>query len=322
MGDIAAILPACFGLTGIRATKERGHFICKTGTGLTKIYKTTESHLSIKARFMLLEKIEAAGFPYIDKILTSTQNMPFVKLGQETFVMCQHVRSQDLDLNCPDHVKIAVQAIASFHKVAKGLGDTKTPEASPLTDVFSKNLTSLHKIKRQLSKNSRYSDFDMMFLKNIGDYQQYAEQSLDILEATHYLGFYQEAIDQQHICHQELEEENLLLNGNICYIKQFDRAGVGVQIADFAKFLYRYGRRSNRHIPLATLVDWYSSVLPISQEARQIILAYLTHPWQFMKVVDQHYSKKRGWTPIAMTTRMESLLQAQEAYNAFIMAGC
>jgi len=315
MGDITTILPTYFGLK-TRATKERGNFICKAAA--IKISKTFENFAVIRTRHVLLDKLEAAGFPFVDKIMQSTLGTPYVQLGRETYVASRHIAGTELDLDCEKSVMAAVENIAKFHALAKGMGDAGLETAPSLTEIFAKNAVFLTKTLRQLNKTSRLSDFDVMILKNIGQYINYATKSIELLQETGYDEMFCAAVEGGHICHNALKEENLPIHNDICHITNWNEATVGVQITDIAGFLHRYARRSECKVSLFKLIAVYSDIVQLPTNAVQIIYAYLIHPWQFVKIAGQYYSKKRGWTPGAITSRMANLLEQQEKYDAFV----
>jgi len=321
MSDFAATLPSHFGLPGIRAIKERGYFLCKTESGFYKIHKTQDSHQQIRLRHALLDQLETLGFSWTDKIMLSTQGVPFVQLGRETYVMSRYIKGHDINLDCLQDMTLAIESLARFHMAARAITPTNGitfDVAVPLSEIFAKNSTFLNKIAKQTNKNSRLSDFDVMFIKSSAQYISQAAESARLLAQTHYHALHAAALTQNHICHNALKEENLPILEGICHITNFSEATIDAQITDFASFLRRYARRSQREIPLVKLIEMYDGIFPLPQSAAAIIYAQLVHPWQFVKITRQYYSKKRGWTPAAMMSRMTSLLEAQEAYDAYV----
>ena len=323
MSDIITALSGHFGLAGTRAVKERGYFLCETRAGTVKISKTFERHQAIHLRHQLLEYLDTAGFPWTDKIALSTHGIPFVQFGRETYVMSQHMAGRDMNLDCQEDVVLALESLAYFHIAARGFGssaDQKIDTAPPITEIFDKNHAFLTRTAKQMGKISRLSDFDIMFIKSATQYISYAQKSAELLAQTGYPALYAAALEQHHICHNALKEENLSISGDRCYITNFSHAAIDAQITDLASFLRRYARRSNREIPLDKLVEVYGRICPLPSSATEIIHAVLVHPWQFVKIVRQYHNKKRGWTPVAIMSRMQSLLEEQENYDAYIRA--
>jgi len=321
MGDIATTLPAYFGLQGITATKERGYFLCKTEKGITKIYKTEEHHQLICLRHEILCQLDAAGFPWTDQIILSAQGMPYVQFGRETYVMSQHVQGRDINFDCPQDIALAIQSLANFHVAARKISQDKiiNVEVSPsLGEIFEKNLAFLTKIVKQTNKNSRLSDFDVVLLKSISKYINYVTESALLLKETDYASLYNAAVAQNHLCHNTLKEESLPILRGRCYITNFSEVTIDAQVVDLANLLHRYARRSQKGIPLGELLEIYDRISPLPRYAMEVVRAYLIHPWQFIKIVQQYYSKKRGWTPVAITSRMNTLLDEQKSYDEYL----
>jgi CotS family spore coat protein len=319
MNDFAATLPSHFGLAGTKTVKERGYFLCKTAQGFFKIHKTQDTHQDIYRRHRLLEQLDGLGFPWTDRIVLSVQGEPFVQLGRETYVMTRHVKGRELNPDCLQDMTLAIESLARFHMIAQGVAwDPASTISPPLSETFAKNATFLTKTARLASKNSRMSDFDVLFIKNSGQYMAKAEASIQLLARTGYPAVYAAAVAGGHLCHGELKEETMPIWDGTCYLTNFNHAAVDAQIVDLAAFLHRYARRSRREIPLAALVDMYDRVLPLPSQGTDIIAAYLAHPWQFVKIAQQYYSKKRGWTPVAMMGRMGDLLEMQALYDAYV----
>jgi len=317
MGDIAAILPACYGLSG-RATKERGNYICRTKLGQGKISKTNESPQAIHRRYALLEQLAESGFDKTDRILLTEQNAPYINLGRETYVMTRHIAGRDMNLD--KDMPVALESLANFHKAARGLAiSAELPKALSLFDAWEKQSTALEQALKQVNRSSRLSDFDMLLLKNASNYTAQISAAVAALKKTDYTMLQADAISQNCICHNNLKEENLPITEEACYITRITEATLDLQLTDLANFIRRYAQRSNREISIEGLMEVYDRINPLPASASAIIYAQLIYPWQFIKIVKQHYSKKRGWTPIAIMSRMNAILEAQSAFDEYVL---
>ena len=317
MGDLTTLLPTLFGLQGIKATKERGYFLCKQGNEAVKIHKTTEHPQTIWTRYKLLNLVEETGFPFADKLYLSAQNAPYVLLGRETYVMSRFVAGRELALDSLEDMTLAVKTLAHFHKVKLSNVELNAPPPL-LTEVFASEISLLTKTSKQIGKNVRLSDFDVMFIKNLPKYINLAEKAAEQLDKTNYANRYNTAIQQGSVCHGNLKEENFTMHNGICHITNFENATVDLQLTDLAFFLRRYAMRSQREIPLGKLLDVYDNVLPLPDSASEIIYALLIYPWQFVKLTRQYYSKKRGFIPGGIMDRTQLLLNEQEKYDAYM----
>jgi len=313
MGDLNTLLPTLFGLPGVRAFKERGYFLCKLKTGTLKIQKTNEHPQAIWARYRLLKAIEDAGFNFADKLYLSAQEAPFVLLGRETYIMLQHPVGAEPHLDSASDLKQAVETIALFHKVSREipLHENFRLDAAPaLQETIATDIAFLNKTTRQIEKNSRLSDFDVLFVKNLDKYLNYINQAAETLGAP--------APEHELICHGNLKEENICLAGGNCHLTNFANTHLGLQLADFAFFLRRVALRSQKTVPLSELIEKYNQTNPIPQEQEKQLTALLTYPWQFIKLTRQYYSKKRGFIPSAILDRINALLTQQESYDQYV----
>jgi len=319
MADFATTLPTYFGITGTRATKERGYYVCKSKLETYNIAKSTEPFSATWQRYDLLKALSNADFSQTDEIIPSLDGPPFIQLGRETYVMSRYVNGQELSLDCAEDVTVAIKSIATFHSKGKKLNLTRIPQSPSLAGVFAKDSAFLTKTAKQVESSTRLSDFDVLFLKNVDKYVQDAADAAQLLAQTNYHRLHTTALREGHICHNNIKEENLYLRNGICYILNWEEASADLQITDLANFLHRYAMRSEQETPLQKWLDVYDKILPLPQGGEEIIRAYLQHPWQFIKICKQYFSKKRGWTPIAISSRMDSLLAQQEMYDEYIL---
>ena len=158
----------------------------------------------------------------------------------------------------------------------------------------------------------------MILIKNAPLYIEYGAKSAELLAQTDYHVHYARALSEGHICHNELKEENLPIHEGVCHIINWQDACVDVQLTDFANFLRRYARRSFRELHPKKIMEIYDRICPLPKMGSEIIFAQLLHPWQFIKIVRQYHSKKRGWTPAAIMSRMVGLLEDREGYDEYI----
>ncbi|MCL2840937.1 MAG: hypothetical protein FWE05_09225 [Defluviitaleaceae bacterium] len=317
MGDLNYKLPEYFGIKGVRATKERGYFLCKTSDGFVKIHKTSNDPRDIIALYELQKQLIASGFSQTDLILETPQGAPFLQLGRDIFIASRHIAGQELDLNNKNDIALALESLAKFHTAARGIWQKGAPAPS-LAEAFMKQTSALTQVIKQVNRRPRMSDFDMLLIKNAQFYSDLANTALHALNQTNYAALHANALESGHICHNVIKEESLPIFQETCYILNLSEATINLQLADLESFIRRYARRSNQAIPIGQLVELYNKFAPLPSTAIYILHAQLSYPWLFMKLVSQYYSKKRNFTPIAIESRMTEILEVQENYTRYI----
>lgn len=314
MEDLAARLPSYFGIKNERAVKERGFYLLGAG----KIHKSGFKPREILARFNLLRRLDEAGFYYTDRIIPAASGEPFVALGRDIFVMTRHVPGREPNLNSAEDMRLIMETLAKFHAAARGVFEKEIDASPPLTEIFSKQIAAANTIIKQTGRRARMSDFDMLVLKHAETFIAEADTALKSLTETDYEILHTEAVKNGHICHNNLKEEVFSISDGDCYITRYEETDIGLQLADVASVLRRYARKSTREIPAAQLLDTYAQILPLSPSAEKIILAQLSFPWPFFKLISQCYHKKRAFVPAAITSRMTEILREREGYDAYV----
>jgi len=317
MADLTVTLPAYFGLKGLKAKKERGYFVVVTPDGPVKIHKTSVGTAEIMRQFNLLKKLKHAGFPHTDYIIETPGGAPQLILGRDIFIMSRFIPGREIDFNEPADIKLALECLASFHKKSIGLGENKT-QPLPLTEAYAKQSGLLSAAVKQVNKSPRMSDFDILLIKAAPKYAQFAGNAEAALAETNYLQLFTAAVNRGDICHNTLKEENFPIYNGTCHLINFSDVTVDIQLNDLAGFIRRYARRSNREIFASRLLEIYNQINPLPPQAEKIIYALLLYPWPFMKTITGYYSKKRVFTPAAVTSRMDEILAEQDEYNKYI----
>lgn len=318
MGDVAISLARHFGIVGARISKEKGCYLYKKDNEVARVQKTYETHKKIRERYNLLHALYDSGFYQTDRI---SCHVPFVMIGRETYAISAHIQGRDLDYNSVDDMIMAMQSLAKFHKVARAVNMplmAATTKMPPLGEVFAKDSAFLLKTLRQVERSSKLSDFDVMFIKNSAKYIEDGQKSAQVLAATGYHLMYETAMKNNHLCHNLLKEEFMPIYKGECYLTNFCDVVIGTQIMDIIALLRRYVRRSNREILPKQLLEAYDRLLPLPDDASKIVYAGLVHPWQFVKIAQQYYNKKRGWTPVGIMSRMNTLVEEQAALDEYV----
>ena len=314
MGDFATILANAFGITGTRPTKQRGYYLCNQGQTTLKIHKTNHSYKTLALEDQLLKQL-TQHFPYTD--WAATDKSPSVTLGRESYGIKKHIPGTEADFSQVADITAAMATLAHFHTKARGVTFTapiKTGE--DLLVRFEKHSQYLKKMAQEVGRKTKRSDFDMLFLKYVGGYIEDSHQSLQQLTATNYPQLYHQALAENHICHNNLKEENLPMYQGKCHMTNFVHFTADCQEVDVASLIYRYGRHGGGELTIQQLVDIYRHIHPHINPA--MIKAYLLHPWKFIKVAKEYYSKKRAFIPGTIMAQMESIIHAKEGFEKYL----
>ena len=321
-----AILDA-FGIQSRSIKKEKGHYLCNTDYGLMKVHITYDTPETIWLQYSIKEHLAANGFSYTDRFRLAKTGQPFVQLGRETYIMAT-LPQQHRETNFENEAEAleAFRALAYFHTASRNMPMDTIPKSQPLTEVYARQMKELTQIGKQVRRNSRLSDFDVLFIKHAQDCGELIQDCIHRLAKTDYAALHAMALNQGSLCHNTLKEENLLVTCKHhnppstlnCFITNFSEAEIGLQLWDLAALIRRYAQRSGKDIPVTRLLETYNQISPLPHGAVDILYPLLIFPWAFMKIITQYYSKKRNWTPNGMFNRMETILAERDSYENYI----
>jgi len=321
MEKLSQVVLDAFGIQTRCIKKEKGYFLCSTESGLVKVHTTSESFEAIRLQHAIKEHLAERGFFQTGRFRLTKTGQPYILIGREAYVATNLPPKQpETNFENEDEVIQVFQSLAHFHIAASNMPEINIPVALPLQEIYTRQLAELTQAGKQARRGSRMSDFDVAFIKHAPHATKSIEYAINQIASTNYIPLYKNATNIKSLCHNALKEENLLVAANTTYIVNFTQATIDLQLNDLATLIRRYAHRSSKCIPANRLIDTYSDIFPLPQDAHHILHAQLIFPWAFMKLVSQYYSKKRNWTPNGLINRMDTTLAEQESYESYISA--
>lgn len=295
-----------------KVIREKGYY--KTIDGTKMIRKTRDERGQIIARHQLINHCNQKGYLCIESYYLSKDGQPYVIFDGEHYIMTSLIKHPEADFSIDSEFFKVVTALANFHKAARdivfdeGAFLHKGRHAPPLTEVMKADSASLDTIRKRIRKQSKMSDFDVLFVKHFSDYRNRIFRAQQLLESTNYLKYLANARKFNHICHGFLKEDCLKIWDNQVYITNLESAKIGYQLNDLCDLI----RRRERKIPvnINTVIEAYSEVMPLMPEEEIILQAMLLYPSSFVNISVEYYQKKRSWTPISMINKMQEVVGA------------
>ena len=289
--------------------REKGYY--KTRDQTRMIRKAKEMPAQILERYHISEHCIQAGYPWMERYHLSKSGQPYVQSGNDYYIMTDLIRHREADFSDPQEFLQIVEAIAHWHTCARSVDTGTEPRRNfntiqPLSDVFLRQGAALESIRKRVGKHSRWSDFDVLFLKNYQRYKERIQGAQQLLESTGYLKRWNKARQMKHICHGGLKEDCLRISGKEVYITKLEHASYNYQLNDLCSLIRRRERREK--MDRALIYEAYSKNIPLEPEEEIILEAMLLYPTAFVKIVMEYYQKKRSWTPAAMANKMKEVL--------------
>jgi len=296
-----------FGVSGL--VREKGYY--KTADGARMIRRTRDAAEQIVARYQMAEHAVKSGYPETERYYLTQNGHPYVHSDGENYIMTDLISHAEADFAEPEEFMRIVKAVARWHGCVRGAASSaalhKGRPLVPLTDSFRSDAEALNAIHKRIRKQSKWSDFDVLFIKHYPAYKAQIQRARQLLDSTGYVKRWHKAHQMHHVCHNGLKEDCLRINLGEVYIAKLDHAAAGYQLTDLCSLLRRrekeYGDTDR-----SRAFEAYSSVLPTEPEEEIILEAMLLYPLAFTKIVLEYYQKKRSWTPVSMENKMLEIL--------------
>jgi CotS family spore coat protein len=320
MQDISIQVFKEFGITTTKIVKEKSNYICTTDKGMKIIKKGIYKKDNIQFQHEIKEHLHSVGFSNIDRFDVSTNGKPYVIQGETTYIMTDFFKHRETDFTNKEDLYLVTKNLALMHKKANGVKFSgKIFYKDNILNDTEKEISELYQIKKNIVKEKRLSDFDVMFIKNYDFYKHKLEFCSDNFKTNKYNDFIQSAKKNNCIIHNMIKEENFLHSDDGLNIIEFSRARVDYFIVDVCALIQRYIKRMPQdYYEIYKILEIYSKYNDLGKKDIEMLYDLLKYPSKFIKICNQYYSKKRTWTPNAIINRMESIISSKDTYENYI----
>ena len=309
MSSLPHSVIVAFGISGI--LREKGYY--KTSDNTRMIRKTKDGHRQILARHQISEHCNQAGYPWMERYHLAQNGRPYVFVNGEYYVMTDLINYKEANFSDTQEFLKIVEAIARWHSCARNISFNsdaylyKNRPPIPFTEILQFQKEALDMIRKRIRKQSQLSDFDVLFVKHYPDYRERILRAQQLLKSTNYLKRCQRARQLNYICHGGLKEDCLRIHNNKVYITKLDQASTGYQLNDLCTLIRRREKKGD-DLEHGQILEVYNNITPLEPEEEIILEAMLLYPAAFVKIVTEYYQKKRTWTPVAMTNKIQEIL--------------
>lgn len=297
---------------------EKGYYICKTNKGLRKVKKYSGSREMLLFENDIRDNLLKKNYNGIDKFYLSIYQKPYVLKENNYYVMSDYTAYTKSDYNNVEHVNKIAEELGLIHKLTIGTKfNDKIIYNKGLIREGEKAYRKLKYIKKHIGKNTHYSDFDIIFLKNYEYYLDKIEYCIKSLKNTKYEILLEEAKTRIFVSHNLIKEESIVYIENKIHINDFSRGCVTYPIIDLKSLIERNIKKSD-NINLYEIINRYNKTNILTNEDLKILYIILNYPTRFIKISNEYYSKKRSFIPNYLINSLEKAILVEEKQKKFI----
>ncbi len=310
------ILQKGYGLRLLRATRTRTGVVCATDRGLRELKKYAGDEGRLAFDHGARERLFAAGFGQVLRYHPTLEGRLSVVWNDQRYVL------EDYAPALPEgaeetYRQAAFGTLAALHRAAEGLF-LPCPQTGlgKLPETFARRRRELIRCRNWVKGRGGTAAVDRLLLKSWEDAVRRIDRAAELLENSGYGALCQRAGERGAFCHNAYKTDNLRLSGNRLFVTGFDRAGYDLWVTDLADALRRQLRRGAEGAALGGLWQAYRQVRPLERGEAQVLMALLTYPQRYLKLINAYYNKRRVCVSQAEVARLRECLESREREDA------
>lgn len=316
MEDInAKILQQGFGANLKSAYRTRTGLVCKTDIGLVELKKTFTDDVSLEMEYALKKYMEDRGFDGLEKTYRTTDDLPCFRIEDSAYILVKYTPAQRIDIENMEELKQMTETLAKFHNAAEGFKDERIRcNYGHAEEFLDKRTSEFTRVRRRIKNFGDYTPVDLLVVKYYDKYMERIKKASELLTKSRVKEAVENAKNKNNICHNSFKNDNVRKceNGSII-ISGLYGCTIDISVIDVAHLIRRYIKTDNADEKgIAKILDDYGSLRHISDGDLGVIKGMLVYPYKFLKLVNEHYNKRRVCISAAAIERFEMCVDRYE----------
>ncbi len=310
-------------VTGTARTRGAFRIDTEQGPKLLMPYSGSEARAAFEQG--LLTRLKEQGF-FVDGYVANKEGTFVTKDEyEEPFLMKDWYFGEECNVRKPDQALLAVRHLAALHNALTGI--TVSTEELPgavqksLPELFEKRNRELRRVRAFIREKKRKAYFETVYINTFPEFYEKAESALARAKELGCSGALEAALGEGRACHGAYTHHNLLVlsDGSFATVN-FDKACLGVQIADFYLFFRKLMEKSGWDRGLAEhLMEAYSEVRKVEKAEWQVFYLLLSYPEKFWKITNSYHNGKKSWIPQKTTEKLLAVKEQEKEKEALLV---
>ena len=232
----------------------------------------------------------------------------------EIYCLMNMVEGKECDFSNAIDLGIAARGIGELHKASEGFrykNSSKYICGNLITDLNRKKEEMLF-LKKMANLYENKREFDNIFLKHVDIYIEKIENSIALLNKNLYYKLCSEE-DKIALCHQNLDNHNIVIKDNKAYFIDFDFAVIDLKIHDICNFINKVAKKFSFDIEKANIIiKNYSLTNTLSNNDLNILFSMLTFPENFYEISKDYYTRRKEWEEQVFISKLNRKIKLEE----------
>lgn len=280
---------------------------------LKKVYYDEPNLLYV---YSAMEWLHRNGL-HVPKLLPTNDNNRYINYMNMLFILTPWVNGIKCDFDDKSHMEISSIALAKLHKSSKDFFPISGSSSRIAYDDYHISADKhLEQILATAKQAKHYNDrFSKIFLKYFNTNLELAKLSSSISSTIN-----NDELSKS-LCHGDYVNKNILIDGSVVWLIDFDKCKMDYSAHDISYFLRRLLKRENTNWDIdltLNILDDYMSINPLSSSDLKYVLAYIAFPQKFWKISRDYYKNIKRCNKNAFISLLEKGVDKTERQLEFI----
>jgi spore coat protein I len=219
---------------------------------------------------------------------------PIVSYNDQLFVNYEWLNGRDLNFTSTKDFSQAIGGLARFHASSKGYTAKTGARISTKLGKWPNQYESMRKKMLTWKETAKTigTSQHLTYIKYVDSIADIAQQAKMLLENSEYISLTSETSKVPVLCHQDFGKGNALLkDNNEVFVIDLDGVTFDLPSSDLRKIIGKIAENTGRWDTksISDILNWYSSVNPVTDEEKKILYIDLLFPHWFFGLVKNQY---------------------------------
>ncbi|MCK4260125.1 MAG: hypothetical protein KAX49_14190 [Halanaerobiales bacterium] len=297
---------------------DRDLYRIETDQGFKRLVRVQRKASRIRFSHSVIEALKDQGEEKLPVLTLTKTDEPYFKLENSNWIVLDWVNGRKPDLNKIQDIEQITRDLAKLHKNMNGVLPKGGSKVREKWDHWSKDV--LHDLKffklfiAKIEKESSYSDFEEMILKNNEMIIQRLQQAKSLAYSKKCQKLIKKERKELGMIYQRINEKDLLFgfDGRIYFINPL-WISYDVRVKDLGKWMERLiKKRPSLGKDIDQVVTWYEEERELNLGEKNWLLAFIIYPTKIMKVIERYYLHKKSWPEEGFVRKLRKALKVAE----------
>jgi spore coat protein I len=190
---------------------------------------------------------------------------------------------------------------------------------TPMRETYKKHMKELKLAGNYLKNKKSKSGFEQIAYKNIEHFYAEARNAVDMMCSAQLDRRFMQAKADGEISHGSFNYHNILFEGDVAAVTNFDHYKVECRISDLYQFMRKIMEKYDWDILLAyKMIDEYDKIRSISDEDLEVLRALFAFPEKFWKVMNYYFNSNKAWIPPKTIEKLEKAVAQNDKRMKFL----